>query len=79
MESTGTRSYLVISGAIFAVVGLLHLLRVVNIWPVQLGPWSVPMWVSWVGDWWFRRCCPPGRFGWRSSNRREKWQLCLDS
>lgn len=49
METTGTRLYLLISGGIFGVVALLHLLRLIAAWPVQLGPWSVPMWVSWVG------------------------------
>lgn len=43
------RSYLVTSGSLFGVVALLHLLRVVNGWPVVVGPWSIPMWVSWLG------------------------------
>jgi hypothetical protein len=41
--------YLVISGVIFGVVALLHFLRVVNGWAFEVGPWSVPMWVSWLG------------------------------
>ncbi len=44
-----TRAYLVISGIIFGVVAVLHLLRVVNSWAFQLGPWWFPMWVSWLG------------------------------
>ena len=43
------RNYLVISGAIFGIVAVLHLLRVVNSWDLVLGVWSVPMWVSWFG------------------------------
>ena len=41
------RTYLVISGAIFGTVAVLHLLRIVNSWSLELGAWSVPMWVSW--------------------------------
>ena len=43
------RVYLVISGIIFGVVAVLHLLRVVNSWAFQLGPWWIPMWASWFG------------------------------
>jgi len=43
------RAYLVISGIIFGAVAVLHLLRVVNSWAFQLGPWWFPMWVSWLG------------------------------
>jgi hypothetical protein len=38
-----------VAGAIFAVVALAHLLRIVMGWPVVIGGWDVPMWVSWVG------------------------------
>lgn len=41
--------YLVVSGCIFGVVAILHLFRVLNGWPLVLGPWSVPVWVSWFG------------------------------
>ena len=43
------RAYLVISGSIFGIVAILHALRLINQWPLQLGPWSAPMWGSWVG------------------------------
>jgi hypothetical protein len=43
------RAYPVISGVIFGVVAILHLIRVVNGWAFQLGPWSLPMWISWLG------------------------------
>ena len=34
---------------IFLAVGLLHLLRLLYRWPVQLGAWSAPHWISsWV-------------------------------
>jgi hypothetical protein len=43
------RAYLFLSGTIFGAVALLHLVRVVNHWASQVGPWSVPLWVSWGG------------------------------
>ena len=44
-----SRTYLVISGTVFGIVAVLHLLRVVNGWIMVLGPWSVPIWGSWLG------------------------------
>lgn len=44
-----SRCYLVLSGVIFGVVGLLHLVRVVADWALVMGPWSVPMAISWLG------------------------------
>ena len=43
------RPYLLLSGVIFAVVALLHLLRLVYSWPAQLGAWTMPMGFSWIG------------------------------
>jgi hypothetical protein len=37
------------AGVIFAAVALLHLVRIYMGWPVMIGGWSVPMWVSWIG------------------------------
>jgi len=42
------KTFTLIAGAIFAVVALLHLLRVYMAWPVIIGAWTVPMWVSWI-------------------------------
>ena len=36
-------------GTIFALVTLLHLLRIYMGWPVVIGSWALPMWVSWIG------------------------------
>ena len=43
------RMYLFISGGVFGIVALFHLLRVVRCWPVVLGSWSAPLWLSWLG------------------------------
>ncbi len=40
------RLYLIISGVIFALVGLLHLLRIVFQWPAMIGLWTVPFALS---------------------------------
>lgn len=42
------KAYLGISGAIFGIVAVLHLLRLALDWPAQIGNWSVPFWVSWI-------------------------------
>ena len=44
-----TRTYLLISGVIFGLVCLGHLLRVVFNWPLVIGTFDVPMTVSWMG------------------------------
>jgi hypothetical protein len=41
-----TKAYLIVSTLIFAVVAVMHLLRLVLGWSVVLGMTSVPLWVS---------------------------------
>lgn len=43
-----TSRYLIISATIFAVVALAHLLRAIAQWPIAIGPWTVPVGLSWV-------------------------------
>ncbi|MBW4620574.1 MAG: hypothetical protein KME17_14620 [Cyanosarcina radialis HA8281-LM2] len=43
------RAYLLITAIIFGLVALLHLVRLVNHWSVQLGTFAVPFWGSWLG------------------------------
>jgi hypothetical protein len=43
------RTFNVVAGVIFAVVALLHLLRIYMGWPIVIGSWTAPMWVSWIG------------------------------
>ena len=42
------KTYNSITVFVFAVVGILHALRILNDWPAYVGGWVVPMWVSWV-------------------------------
>ena len=36
------------AGTVFAVVAVVHALRVVNGWEVMIGGWAMPMWLSWL-------------------------------
>ncbi|OGH48659.1 MAG: hypothetical protein A3I54_03285 [Candidatus Levybacteria bacterium RIFCSPLOWO2_02_FULL_41_11] len=41
--------YYRVSGVIFGVVALFHLLRIIQGWSVQLGPYVIPIWLSYFG------------------------------
>ena len=43
------KTFAAIAAVIFALVALLHLLRLVMGWSIVIDSWTVPMWVSWVG------------------------------
>jgi len=43
-----TPLFLAVSGAIFSVIGLLHVARIVGGWDAHVGTFEAPMWVSWV-------------------------------
>jgi hypothetical protein len=42
------KTFTLLAGVVFAIVALLHLLRIYMAWPVVIGDWTVPMWVSWI-------------------------------
>jgi hypothetical protein len=42
------RSYALVTGVIFLVIAILHLLRVIFGWAAIIGGWIMPIWVSWV-------------------------------
>lgn len=43
------KAYAAVSGFIFALVAVLHLVRLLGQWDVMIAGWSVPMSVSIVG------------------------------
>jgi hypothetical protein len=43
------KTYCTVSGALFALVALAHLLRIINGMTIQVDDYAVPMAVSWVG------------------------------
>jgi hypothetical protein len=45
----GHKKYCVVSGVLFSLVAIAHLLRVVFGMPVQVDGVAIPMFVSWVG------------------------------
>ena len=42
------KSFHLIAGVIFTVVALLQALRIYMGWPVTIGGWDAPMWISWI-------------------------------
>jgi len=42
------KKYLAVAATIFLVIALLHLLRLMLGWYVEIGGWSVPFWLSWT-------------------------------
>jgi hypothetical protein len=42
-------TYLIVTGIIFAVLVLMHALRLMNAWPVTIGTLQIPIVWSWVG------------------------------
>ena len=43
------RTYLQISGTLFGLIAVGHLLRLFRHWPVDVAGYTVPLWASWVG------------------------------
>lgn len=42
-----SNTYAAVTALIFAIVALAHVLRIINRWPVRIGPYPVSMEVSW--------------------------------
>ncbi len=42
------QTYMTLTTAIFVVVAVAHVLRIIFGWSVEIGGWSVPFWLSWV-------------------------------
>ena len=40
--------YVVVSGVLFGVIAVVQAVRALNQWPVHVGGFGVPVWVSWV-------------------------------
>ena len=41
-------NYRLASGIVFGVVAILQGVRLFNQWPVQIGPFAIPIWFSWL-------------------------------
>ncbi len=42
------KAYLVTSATVFGVVAILHFMRIVNHWSIQIGTLTFPFWGSWL-------------------------------
>jgi len=49
MKEAAMRAYLLVSGLLFGVVAVVHILRLAYGWPVQIAGFMVPLDVSWAG------------------------------
>ncbi len=43
------KTYVTITATLFLVVAIMHLLRIIFGWQVEMGGLSIPFWVSWLG------------------------------
>ena len=43
------KTYVTLTATLFLVVALMHLLRIIFGWQVEIGSLSIPFWVSWLG------------------------------
>ena len=61
------RAYHVTSGLLFALVGVMHLYRAIQGWPMEIGTYAIPVAGSWaVGA----LCMLMAAWGFRSMNAR---------
>jgi hypothetical protein len=42
------RGYEVVSAVVFAFVAILHALRAIQGWSLQIEAWTIPVWGSWA-------------------------------
>ena len=43
------KTYMTVTATLFLVVAVMHLLRIILGWQVEIGGLSIPFWVSWLG------------------------------
>lgn len=48
MKAMRHKTFLAVTGVIFLVIAVLHLLRAVLGWSAVIGSFEVPIWLSWV-------------------------------
>jgi hypothetical protein len=41
-------TYLTVTATLFLIVAIVHLLRIILGWPVEVGGLSIPFWLSWL-------------------------------
>ena len=48
MKTVDQRTYNIVTAALFLIIAVLHLLRVILGWPARIGGLDIPLWVSWL-------------------------------
>ena len=48
MSALDQRTYNTLTAALFLIIAVAHLLRIIFGWPAQIGGLDIPVWVSWV-------------------------------
>jgi len=43
------KTYMMVTATLFLVMAIIHLLRIILGWQVEIGGLSIPFWVSWLG------------------------------
>ena len=43
------KTYMMVTATLFLVVAIMHLLRIILGWQVEIGGLGIPFWVSWLG------------------------------
>ena len=43
------KTYMMVTATLFLVVAIIHLLRIIFGWSVEIGGLSIPFWASWLG------------------------------
>jgi hypothetical protein len=64
----GHKTYCAVSGGVFTLVAIAHLLRVIDGTAILVGEFAIPMYLSWIGlaasaalaTWGFRLSIQPG-------------------
>ena len=44
----GQRTYNKLTAALFLIIAVAHLLRIIFGWPAQIGSLDIPFWASWL-------------------------------
>jgi uncharacterized membrane protein YhaH (DUF805 family) len=43
------KTYMTVTATLFLVVAIMHLLRIIFGWQVEIGGLGIPFWASWLG------------------------------
>ena len=47
-QGLNRKTYMTVTAALFLIVAIAHLLRIILGWQIEIGGLSIPFWVSWL-------------------------------